>query len=65
MTNSIGGSGSLVVNGNGAVTLTPATSNSYGGGTYIAKGTLRLGNNTALPTGTALTLGGSGASARS
>ena len=57
VSNVIGGSGSLVVANATAVTLAPPSANGYGGGTFIVNGTLQLGNNNALPSGTAVTFG--------
>lgn len=50
ITNSVGGSGSIVVDGNGSSALLSG-SNSYAGGTTITSGTLRAGSSTALGTG--------------
>ncbi len=58
---SIGGSGSLVVNGPG--TLTIANTNSYTGGTFINGGTLKVANVNALPSSATagnVVLGGTG-----
>jgi autotransporter-associated beta strand protein len=56
-----GGSGSLTLQDTaGGGTLTLQGANNYGGSTTISKGTLQIGVNNSLPTGTTLTLGGSG-----
>ena len=66
VTNNLGGTGSLVIGAPGiggtVVTLNPSVANTYGGGTYLVKFQLLLGNSNALPVGTALTLGGAGSS---
>jgi autotransporter-associated beta strand protein len=55
LANVITGTGSLIKDGVGALTL--AGANTYSGGTTLAAGTLRLANNQALGTGALTTLG--------
>ena len=52
--------GSVTVTANTQLTLTPTTANTYAGPTLIPQGALLLGNNNALPSTTAVTLGGLG-----
>ena len=54
-----GGSRSLTMNGADGTLILSGTS-SYTGGTNVNVGTLVLANNTAMPDGTALTIGGGG-----
>ena len=58
LTNVISGGASLAKTGNGSLTLLGA--NTYTGNTTVGAGTLALGNNSALPKTTTLTIGGSG-----
>ncbi len=58
LTNAISGSGNMVKSGGGTLTLYGA--DSYSGSTTVNAGLLLLGNNSALPSGTALTLGSAG-----
>jgi autotransporter-associated beta strand protein len=53
----IGGTGCIVKNGNGLDALNLA--NTYSGGTFINNGTVTIGNNSALGTGTITLAGGS------
>jgi autotransporter-associated beta strand protein len=57
LTNPISGSASLVKTGGGTLTLYGA--NTYSGNTTVSVGLLMLGNSSALPATTALTVGGS------
>jgi autotransporter-associated beta strand protein len=57
----ISGGGGLTKSGGGALTLNNA--NTYTGSTAVAAGSLVLGHSTALPDGTALTIGSSGTAA--
>ena len=58
LTNPISGGASLTKSGGGTLTLLGA--NTYAGNTTVGAGLLVLGNASALPKATALTLGGSG-----
>ncbi len=56
--NLISGTGSLIQSGTGTTTLTAA--NTYSGPTTVSAGTLKDGIANALPTGTTLTVSGTG-----
>jgi autotransporter-associated beta strand protein len=58
LTGNVTGGGNLAKTGGGTLALKGA--NSYTGSTTVSEGSLVLGNASALPKGTALTLGGSG-----
>ncbi len=58
LTNPISGGANVTKSGNGALTLLGV--NTYNGSTTVSAGTLLLGNSSALPRGTALTIGGTG-----
>ena len=58
LTSVISGGGSLAKTGGGSLTLNSA--NTYTGSTTVSAGSLVLGNASALPKGSALSLGGSG-----
>lgn len=58
LTGAISGGASVTKTGGGTLSLNVA--NSYTGSTTVSAGSLVLGNATALPKGTALTVGGSG-----
>jgi autotransporter-associated beta strand protein len=57
----LSGTGNLVQRGTGVVTLGVAAT--YVGGTAIQSGTLKVGLNNAIPTGSAVTIGASGSAA--
>ena len=61
LSGAISGTGALVKSGGGTLTLSAA--DTYAGNTTISAGKLLLANASALPKGTALTLGGSGTAA--
>jgi fibronectin-binding autotransporter adhesin len=52
----ITGTGGLTVDNPGDSVVTVSGTNTYGGGTTVLAGNLRLGSSSSLPTGTALTL---------
>ena len=58
LTNPISGGANLTKSGGGTLTLLGA--NTYSGSTTVSAGTLLLGNSSALPKTTALTVGGTG-----
>ena len=55
---SIGGTGGLIVSGSGASVVTLSAANGYSGGTRLTSGILKVGNASALGTGTAAVDGG-------
>ena len=60
---SISGSGSVLINMSSSTAVkTLSGTNSYGGGVTVAQGVLALGSSTAVPSGSAVTVGATGTS---